>query len=169
MPNGRWSVIDSNVLIVANGKSEQANDACVEKCIDVLLEVRGATSLALDESGEILVEYSRYCSHSGQPGVGDEFFRWAFNNQYTACYRVLLTPHEDRVYQEFPDTSGLEEFDRSDRKFVATALGCTPTATICNAVDSDYAQFKLALADAGVPVAELCPDCLKPTAVLGGA
>jgi hypothetical protein len=161
MPNRRWAVVDSNVLIAANGKSEQANDACVEKCIDVLLEVRVAPSLALDEGNEILAEYSRYCSHSGQPGVGDEFFRWAFDNQYASCHRSPLTPHQDRVYQEFPDTPDLEKFDRSDRKFVATALGCTPTAAVYNAVDSDYSQFALALAAAAVPVTELCLDCLK--------
>ncbi len=161
MPNRRWAVVDSNVLIAANGKSEQANDTCLEKCIAVLLGVRTTTSLALDDGNEILDEYSRYCSHSGQPGVGDEFFRWAFDNQYTSCRRVPLTPDENRVYREFPDTPDLKKFDRSDRKFVATALGCTPTATIYNAVDSDYAQFKPALAAAAVSVAELCPDCLK--------
>jgi len=161
MQNRGWAVVDSNVLIAANGKSEQANDACVEKCIDVLLEVRTATSLALDDGDEILAEYARYCSHSGQPGVGDEFFRWAFDNQYTSCHRIHLTIDEDRVYQEFPDTPDLERFDRSDRKFVATALGCVPTATIYNAVDSDWSQSAPALAAAGVPVIELCPDCLK--------
>ncbi len=161
MPNRRWAVIDSNVLKVADGDSPQANEACVEKCIDVLLEVRHAASLALDDGGEILAEYAHERDFSGQPGSGDEFFIWAFNNQYTNCCRVPLTSHEERIYHEFPDTPDLEGFDRSDRKFVATALGCTPTATIHNAVDSDYAQFKAALAAAAVAVTELCPDCLK--------
>ena len=121
-----------------------------------------STSLALDDADEILAEYSRYCSHSGQPGVGDEFFRWAFDNQYTGCQRVPLTPHEDCGYEEFPEARELAKFDRSDRKFVATALGCTPTASIYNAVDSDWSHSALALAAVGVTVAELCPDCLKP-------
>jgi hypothetical protein len=161
MPNRRWAVIDSNVLKVADGDTPQANDACVEKCIDVLLEVRHAASLALDDGGEILAEYLHERDFSGQPGVGDEFFRWAFDNQYTSCHRILLTPHEARVYQEFPDTPGLEKFDPSDRKWIATALGCDPTATIYNAVDSDYAEVAQALADAAIPITELCPDCLK--------
>lgn len=161
MPSRRWAVIDSNVLKVADGDTPQANDACVEKCIDVLRETRDAAALALDDGGEILAEYSHERDFSGQPGVGNEFFRWAFDNQYTSCCRVPLTPHEDRVYHEFPDTPNLNRFDRSDRKFVATALGCSPPATIHNAVDSDYAQFKVALAAAAVDVTELCPDCLK--------
>ena len=59
MPNHQWAVIDSNVLIVADGNSPQATDACVEKCIDLLLEVRGAASLALDDGGDILYERVR--------------------------------------------------------------------------------------------------------------
>lgn len=161
-PDRQWAVIETNILIAANGKSDQANDACMDKCIETLLEVRATACLALDDAGEILDEYSVYCSYSGQPGVGDEFFIWAHNNQYATCRRVRLTPHDDRVYQEFPDAPGLAKFDRSDRKWIATALGCDPTATIYNAVDSDYAEATQALADAAIPVTELCPDCLKP-------
>jgi hypothetical protein len=162
MPTGRLAVIDSNVLIAANGKSDQANDACVDRCVEILVEVSQGSSLAMDDGNEILNEYSRYCNYSGQPGVGDRFFLWAQRNQYATCLRVALNPHEDRGYEEFPDTPDLAKFDPSDRKFVATALGCTPTATIYNAVDSDYAQHAQALADAAIPVTELCPDCLKP-------
>ena len=133
MPIRSMAVVDSNVLIAANGKTDQANDACVETCIDVLLEVSERPRSLWTDGNEILNEYSRYCNYSGQPGVGDEFFLWAHDNQYTNCHRVPLTPHEDRGYQEFPDTPDLEKFDPSDRKFVATALGCTPTATIYNA------------------------------------
>lgn len=162
MPTRQWAVVDSNVLISANGKSDQANDTCLEKCVDILLEVSSSGSLALDNGNEILSEYSRYCNYSGKPGVGDLFFAWAVDNQYTTCRLVPLTLHEDRGFEEFPDTQALAKFDRSDRKWIATALGCTPTATIYNAVDSDYAQHAQALADAEIPVTELCPDCLKP-------
>jgi hypothetical protein len=92
MPTRRLAVIDSNVLIAANGKSSQANDACVERCIDILLKVSQDSSLALDSGNEILDEYARYCSYSGQPGVGDRFFLWAHRNQHTTCLRVQLTP-----------------------------------------------------------------------------
>jgi hypothetical protein len=164
VPDKRWAVIDTNVLIAANRKSSQANGACVENCIDFLFEVREAGSLVLDETGDIFEEYSSsgYLNYSGRPGSGDEFFVWVYENQHTKCHRVPLTPHEDRVYEEFPDTPALATFDRSDRKWIATALGCTPTATIYNAVDSDYAQHAQALADAAIPVTELCPDCIKP-------
>jgi len=162
MPAREWAVIDSNVLIAANGKSDQADDACIDKCIDILMGVSSSTSLALDDGNEILSEYSRYCDYSGKPGVGDLFFAWAVNNQYTMCHRVSLTPDQDRGYAEFPESPDLAKFDPSDRKFVATALRADPAARIYNAVDSDWRQFAQPLASAGIRVTELCPDCLKP-------
>lgn len=108
-----------------------------------------------------MAEYSRHSSYSGQPGAGDRFFRRAFQNQYQACRMVRLTVHEHRGYTEFPDTPDLKRFDPSDRKFVATALACTPPATIHNAVDSDWSQFAAPLASAGIKVTELCSNCLK--------
>lgn len=77
---------------------------------------------------------------------------------------MKLTPDTDRGYREFPDSPELRKFDWSDRKFVATALGCDPAGEIVNAVDSDYSQFTDALRAVGVPVREICPDCLKKTA-----
>jgi hypothetical protein len=161
MPDRQWAVVDLNILITANGRSEQANNACVDKCIEILQQIEETHSLALDDDGEIMAEYSRYCDYSGRPGSGDWFFLWIYEHQYTICQRVRLTRHEDRGYEEFPDTEDLRTFDPSDRKFVATALACEPTATIYNAVDSDWSHHADPLAAAGVKVKELCPDCLK--------
>ena len=161
MPERVLAIVDTNVLITANGRGHMVPATCSESCIDSLLDIRDRNSLVLDEHGKILEEYASHCNHSGQPGVGDEFFRWAFQSQYTSCRRVVLTPDDDRGYREFPDAPELSKFDRSDRKFVATALSCDLAAEILNAVDSDYAQFADALKDAGVTVIELCPDCLK--------
>jgi hypothetical protein len=162
MPEQQWTVIETNVLIVANRKSDQANSACIGKCIELLVKVSDEASVVLDRGGEIFDEYSVYCDYSGEPGTGDEFFVWVHENKWTSCQLVSITPREDRGYEEFPDTPDLAKFDRSDRKFVATALTCTPSATIYNAVDSDWSHSALALAAVGVTVAELCPDCLKP-------
>lgn len=162
MPEQQWAVIETNILIVANGESDQANGACQRKCIDLLLEVSDAASLALDRGGKIFDEYSVYCNYSGEPGAGDEFFVWVHENKWTSCRLVSITPHEDRGYEEFPEDEALRTFDPSDRKFVATALGCEPTATVYNAVDSDWSHHADPLAAAGLKVKELCPDCLKP-------
>ena len=159
MPD-RW-IIDTNVLVVANGRSEQADDLCRAACEDFLLQVQEHSSLTVDEGGEIFEEYGRYCNHSGAPGLGDVFFAWAFNSQHTSCRRVPITPLGDGSYAEFPSMPELEGFDRSDRKFVAVALARSDGAAIANAVDSDWSENETALRSAGVLVQELCPHCLK--------
>lgn len=156
----RFTVVDTNVLIAASGRSDQASTACIEACIDELIGVRRERQLALDAAGEILEEHSRHCHYRGQPGVGDEFFRWAQDNRYTECHLVELTPNADRVYEEFPNVADLRSFDRADRKFVATALTCNPTADVVNALDSDWRDVASALAAAGLSVRELCPECI---------
>ena len=154
-------VVDTNVLVVANGHAAQADDRCQDACVDLLLEVQQASSLAVDAGGEIFEEYGRYCNHSGAPGVGDQFFAWAFNSQHTSCQRVPIVPLADGSYAEFPSGPELDRFDMSDRKFVAVALSGSEVATIANAVDSDWSESGPALQSAGVHVRELCPQCLK--------
>ena len=154
-------VLDTNVLVVANGRSPETADAqCQAACEELLVAVQKSTNLALDDGGEILDEYGRYCSHAGAPGLGDQFFRWAFESQYTSSRRVPITPIGDGSYAEFPTSTDLEAFDRSDRKFVAVAVACADKATIANAVDSDWSESQVALAQAGVHVQELCQHCL---------
>ena len=160
----RLAVVDTNVLIVANGQNGSANDRCIEACIDTLVQIRDDRRLALDADGDILSEYSKGSSYKGQPGTGDEFFRWAYDNQYTFCHLVQLTRDDDRVYLEFPDIPELSTFDRDDRMFVATALKCDPTGEIFNAVDSDYRESRAGLTSIGISVIELCADCLKSLA-----
>jgi hypothetical protein len=135
-------VIDTNVLVVANGKAEQAGLDCIVACVNALEHVKKRGRLVLDESMLIFDEYQRYCSFSGQPGVGDAFFRWVFNNRYNnrRCEQVRLTPIADplREFEEFPDEAALLSFDPSDRKFVAVALASQHSPSVLNAVDSDW-------------------------------
>lgn len=71
----------------------------------------------------------------------------------------MLTPDGSRGYVEFPGARELEDFDWDDRKFVAVSLAVEEDCQICNAVDSDYAEYANALDDCGVVVLELCPNC----------
>ena len=100
---------------------------------------------------------------SGQPGVGDEFMYWLFQNQYNGevCERVHITPHPERKFVEFPEDPALTGFDPNDRKYVAVALASTNRPEILNAVDSDWYHFNSELSAAGLRIKQLCPDCLK--------
>lgn len=157
------SIVDTNVLLVANGIHDDANaepgTPCRLSAIDSLVKVMEERTLALDGGREILNEYSRKCSYAGQPGVGDRFFLWAHQNA-ASLTAVTLTAHPDRGFAEFPDDPALVGFDPDDRVFVATAMAGPQPNRIVNAVDSDYRNHQLALQRAGITVDELCPGLL---------
>ncbi|WP_341503257.1 hypothetical protein [Gallaecimonas sp. GXIMD4217] len=151
-------VVDCNVTIVANQKSEHASIKCTLACINFLERCR-SLNLALDSAGLIMREYSSHLNYSGSPGVGDMFFKYLHDNQF--CQErislVDLTPIEDesRTFEELPKN----ELDPSDRKYLATAL--ISRSEIVNATDSDWAEQKALTDDLGVNVIQLCEEC-KP-------
>jgi hypothetical protein len=154
------SVIDTNVIVVANGKSAQADLKCVRACIEALNKIHEDGMVVLDDIMRILDEYRRNLSLSGQPGVGDAFFKWVWDNQAneSRCERVKIHSEgffgED--YFEFPSDKELRGFDRSDRKFVAVAISSKYKPEIVNAVDPDWWQYKTQLAKHGIRIKFLC-------------
>ena len=159
-------VLDTNLAVVANNRSSQADDACVLACISELHNIIASGMIVLDTGGAILKEYMNNLSLSGQPGAGDYFMKWVFNVHQDAhrCEQVVLTPrpmHPDD-YEEFPQDTALANFDASDRKFVAVALKSQHEPIILNAVDSDWAHHHAALAKHGVIVKFLCPQHCTP-------
>lgn len=177
-------VVDTNVLIVANdfmrdAKHQRAQHATVEcqmKSVTRLKEIHKSKRIALDNLGRILKEYGKQkMNHSGQPGIGDYFFKWAFENQANSkcCLRATITLIDDsggENYEEFPKDAALKEFDRSDRKFVAVVIAARPErVVILNAVDSDWRDASKALCQAGVDVECVCSDgTAAPMAVRSG-
>jgi hypothetical protein len=157
--------MDTNVAVVANGRTPQAGDHCVGTCIAELLEMREQHRVLLDERGLILEEYRRHLSPSGQPGPGDAFFKWLWNNQANLehCRQVPITRADDgdRGFEEFPDDPDLARFDREDRKFVAVAVASGEPAPILNASDTDWWNHREALSRHGVEIRFLCPDLMR--------
>jgi hypothetical protein len=156
-------VVDTNVAKVASRHAPQADEACVDACIQALAEIAGSGGLVIDESGEILNEYLLGLGHSGRPGAGEAFVKWVFDHQHqpACCIRVSITRRAQpgwREYEEVPDDPRLQTFDRNDQKFVAAARACSGTATILNAVDSDWCLAEVVLAGHGVRVHQLCPQ-----------
>ena len=159
-------LVDTNVAVVANEKSEHADLTCVLACIQALREVTTQGLVLLDDANTILREYRRRLSLSGQPGMGDMFLKWVHDRQATPefCQIIHITPTEgsEENYVEFPADERLQGFDRSDRKFVAVALASGMEPEILNAVDSDWAQYDAALQDAGLHIRYLCPQHVSP-------
>ena len=156
-------VMDTNVAMVANGSAIQASPDCIMRCLDRLQKIQDTERLLLDDMECILDEYRGNLSLSGQPGAGDMFFKWLWNNQGNTnlCQRVRITPHEVRVFKEFPDSDELRDFDRNDRKFVAVAIASGEEPPILNASDTDWWNHRLFLESYGIRVDFLCPELME--------
>ena len=156
-------VVDTNVPLVANGKADQAGWECEAACIQALRQVRGERRTLLDDKQLIIKEYRKRLSHSAQPGLGDAFFKWLWENQANPqhCRIVPVTVHADRGLAEFPDDPRLDSFDPSDRKFVAVALTSGTRPKLLNATDTDWRHDRQALAENGVDLLMLCPELME--------
>ena len=156
-------VIDTNVLHVANQNAPQAGPECILRVVERLESVRMNERVCLDATGFILQEYIDQRFHfSGQPGFGDAFFRWLYQNQANLDVCEIVEIHAigntGKNFTEFPGDVELAGFDPSDRKFVAVALTSENSPAVLNAVDSDWWYFRDALENAGVDVEFLCPE-----------
>jgi hypothetical protein len=166
-------IVDENVTIVANDvvrvssgqapKAPQADDMCRLSTIRRLRTIMRQEKVIVDASGTVIGAYRRYLSGTGQPGLGDVFFKWVCDHLYDAdrVERIELGLNDDGTYSAFPDDPRLANFDRADRVFVALALECPAKPQIINAVDSDYYHHMAALQNKDVSVEELCGHCLK--------
>ena len=143
------------------GKYPLADDRDVFECGNFLDRTR-EKHLSIDSSGLIFKEYFNHASRSGQPGIGDYFAKWLWDNQWntSVCEQVEITPDSDREFAEFPVDEALKNFDRSDRKFAAVAVSSAFDAVICNATDSDWWNFKDAFAKVGIRIKFLCPELI---------
>ncbi|MCC9608567.1 hypothetical protein LOC68_09620 [Blastopirellula sp. JC732] len=155
-------VVDTNVAIAANEiNCPQASPTCVLKCVAALEEARNGI-VCIDNFYHIMQEYMNNLSLAGQPGVGDFFMKWIFDNQGNPdhCEMVEVTPlnGNPKGFEEFPDDEGLADFDLSDRKFVVVALKSQYAPPILNATDSDWWHARDALNQVGVQVRFLCPE-----------
>ena len=156
------AVVETNVLVVANQKASHASPDCILACINILESLRRRTIIVIDNNWHIFKEYNRYACMSGQPGAGDFFFKWLYQNQCvdTHCEQVAITPrtHDSNDFLEFPSTPDLNSFDRADRKFAAVALTSSKKPTVINATDSDWWLFRRALRKHGLKIKFLCPE-----------
>lgn len=156
--------MDTNVAVVANGRAPQAGLGCVEACSKALMKLRERHQVLVDDGGLIFEEYRRNLSPSGQPGLGDAFFKWLWDNQCNPdhCRQVWITPANDgRGFEEFPNDPALAHFDPSDRKFVAVAIASGESPPILNASDTDWWSHQEALSRNGVEVQFLCPELMR--------
>jgi hypothetical protein len=160
-------LVDTNVPKTANLATQpdpqsDVTDTCVLACIEAIKHVVKKRGLVIDAGDEIFDEYRKQLSMKGQPGVGDHFMKWVHDNRWSlpSSYRVNITQNGSS-YHEFPEHDGLDDFDNSDRKFVAVANAHREKPPILQATDSKWWGWKEALAEVGINVYFVCQDYVE--------
>ncbi|MFD3162433.1 hypothetical protein [Herpetosiphon sp. NSE202] len=155
-------IIDTNVLLTANGAADHREFDCMEACIDFLEIIKQQGIVVIDDGYFIMGEYRQDVHDSGQPGLGDKFLKWLLINEWSdQCEHVSINAIEidsKASFSEFPNADGrLAKFDLKDRKFVAVALTHPEHPPIVNATDSDWTEIEHILRDDyQVQVIQLC-------------
>jgi hypothetical protein len=152
-------VVDTNVAVVANGRSDENGGRipsidCRFAAVEFLLELMETGTVLLDLAHEIQSEYRNQLRPSGQPGVGDQFYRTVLNSAPNRIERIDLPKGEDGEYSDLPRSLIKANFDRSDRKFAALAK--RTNAAVANATDSDWVIHHKTIIATGIQVKFIC-------------
>lgn len=75
------TVVDTNVVLVANGQHADVSSACVETCALTLQEIMRSGKLAIDDEFRILREYQNKTQPKKGNRPGDAFVEWALRNR----------------------------------------------------------------------------------------
>lgn len=156
-------VIDTNVLLIANGSHAGSTQKCREICVESLLQRQRAGVVVIDEAYRILEEYSHKTRPNQPKGVGDAFLKWLLQNQANGMRVHRVTIHQTSAdrFAEFPDDALQNRFDPPDRKFVAVANAHPDKPVVWQAGDSKWLGWWQELKKLGVQVEFLCPDDLR--------
>ena len=154
------AVIDTNVLLVANGQHTDVSLECVTKCVQYLQDMEKAGVTVIDDGYQILLEYRRKTSPNQPKGVGDVFLKWLLrqSGNQKRVEQVSLTKLAEDEFAEFPDAVLQQDVDASDRKFVAVAHAHPDKPPVWQAADCKWLDWWSALQDKGVRVEFLCLD-----------
>lgn len=151
------AVIDTNVLLVANGQHADVTEDCVITCVTRLQALQKSGVVVVDDYYRIMGEYHHKTSLNPTKGVGDKFLKWMLQHIGTSrVEQVPLTETADNCFAEFPDPELL--FDPPDRKFLAVAHAHPEKPAIWQAADCKWLDWWPALRTKGVEVDFLCPD-----------
>ncbi len=150
-------IIDTNVLLVADGRGEHLSEECLIECVERLERVRASEQVVLDYGWFILGEYQNKLDPNGQPTPGNAFVKWLLQAQQIDWVTITPTNAEQTTFAEFPSDAALEAaIDPSDRKFFAAANAHPKKPPILEAADSKWLGWEEQLALHGIKVEVLC-------------
>lgn len=151
------AVVDTNVLVAANGRDTHVEINCQRKCMEELARLASREVVCVDDKGLIMREYERRVTSSQQAGPGTVFYKEVWR-QMGDSNRVRLIPVEpcDDEGRDFADPILPPNNLKKDAKFLAVAIKAD--AVIVNASDSDWDEHHELTDQLGVEVRQLCPE-----------
>ncbi|MDO9002393.1 MAG: hypothetical protein Q7V20_02930 [Aquabacterium sp.] len=153
------AVIDTNVLLVANGLHEDISPDCVIECVKRLQDMQQRGITVIDDGFRILGEYQNKTSLKPARGPGDLFLKWLLRESGSKkVEQVTLNENTKNCFAEFPDPALEPLFDAPDRKFAAVAHAHQHKPSIWQAADCKWLDWWPALRAKGVEVDFLCAD-----------
>lgn len=152
------AVIDTNVLLVANGDHADVSPDCVAECVRRLQAMRVSGVAVIDDGFRILGEYLNKTRVNPPKGVGDVFLKWLLRevNNAARVEQVTITETAGDCFAEFPDAALHSAFDAPDRKFAAVAHAHPDKPPVWQAADCKWLDWWQPLHAHGVDVAFLC-------------
>ncbi len=153
------AVIDTNVLLVANGQHADVSPECVIECVQRLQAMQKLGVTVIDDGYRILGEYQHKTRLNPPKGVGDVFLKWLLRQAGNSARveQVPLTEIAGNRFAEFPDPALEPDFDAPDRKFAAVAHAHPDKPPIWQSVDCKWLDWWPALQAKDVHVEFLCP------------
>lgn len=153
------AVIDTNVLLVANGLHDEVSPDCVTECVRRLQSIQKQGVTVIDSGYRILGEYQLKTSINPAKGVGDVFLKWLLRQAGSSgVEQVDLNEHAENCFAEFPDPLLEPQFDPPDRKFAAVAHAHPDKPSIWQAADCKWLDWWPALRAKSIEVHFLCPN-----------
>jgi hypothetical protein len=154
------AVIDTNVLLVANGQHADVSEDCVIKCVQRLQTMQNSGITVIDDGYRILGEYQHKTRLNPPKGVGDVFLKWLLREtgKQKRVELVSLTETAENCFAEFPDPALELNFDAPDRKFAAVAHAHPDKPPIWQTADCKWLDWWSPLQAKRVRVEFLCPD-----------
>lgn len=152
------AVIDTNVLLVANGQHDDVSTGCVVECVQRLQAMQRSGVTVIDDGFRILGEYQHKTRINPPKGVGDVFLKWLLRHAGNPglVEQVALTEVAADCFAEFPDPALENSFDAPDRKFAAVAHAHPDKPPVWQAADCKWLDWWQSLSVRGVRVEFLC-------------
>jgi hypothetical protein len=153
-------VVDTNVILVANGSHADVSPECIIECVDRLANLMKNGKVVIDDAHRILNEYQNKTTPIKNKRPGDVFVMWLLRNAANTKHveRVTLTEPAPDEFDDFPDQTLQPAVDAPDRKFLATAGAHPQRPEVWQATDSKWLDWWQPLKAAGVTVEFLCGD-----------